>query len=676
MSFLRTSQFSIVPALATWIWVLAPLGATAQTGYRIQERDTLLISVANQPDLSQKYVVGIDGAVTLPLVGRVPVVGQTAQEAAADLQRRLAQYLRAPRVSVEIERMKRVFVFGEIKSPGTYPLTEHMTLLEALVQAGYTGPSEVIVVRPALPGIPAPLDGSAGSEVIRISMADLERDLTGGDLSRNVLLKDADTVFVPRADPGRVFVSGEVRKPGAYPVAEGTTVLQVLTLAGGATAAAALKRVRIARLVDGELRAVRVSRDDVVRGGDTVTVPESVLFPFVLARAMQSASAQGLKLRIGDSLLVTPAFALRQLGIDRNPLNRSEFDGGGEINPDFTAAFGPAVDVLFDLSYLRLRTGATVDFNYFSRHASERSVNRTLDIGAEVVPVAPVTFFGGWRQTHTRERYSAEVDPRAWRLDETRGAGARVNLSQRFSVELAGEDRENGLEDQLVYRGVNLRDTLTEQVRSATATVRYALTPLTTLALMGGVARHRFPFYAAKNADASEVSVGVSFKPFALVSGEAGAGYLRYLAFDPSARDFRGVTASAELEVAITERTILGVSGGRNVGNSFQPQFPYAVIEGYGGSIRRILSRRFDVLFEGSREVYRYEPSLAGQQRTLPEAVRAYSAQLGVHLGSGARLAFGAVQAKRLAPASPDREYEGLRFGMDFTYGIFQVRGR
>jgi protein involved in polysaccharide export with SLBB domain len=57
-------------------------------------------------------------------------------------------------------------------------------------------------------------------------------------------------------------------------VPEGTTVLQALTLAGGPTPDAALGRVRILRVVDGNQRSFDAELDDIVQPRDTILVPE------------------------------------------------------------------------------------------------------------------------------------------------------------------------------------------------------------------------------------------------------------------------------------------------------------------------------------------------------------------------------------------------------------------
>lgn len=269
----------LAPLLAAVVWLAVPGGGGAAQGddYALRPEDTVVVTVADQPDLSNKYTVDQAGNVLFPLVGKLPAAGLTASALTEELTRRLGEFLTEPEVSVEIERTKRVFVFGGVTSPGMYELTANMTLIELLARAGYGGASEALIIRskdaltPALPGPPGASDEA---DVIRVNLREFERDLEAGRLSRNVILEEGDTIFVPRFDPNRVYVSGQVRTPGAYSVPEGTTVLQALTLAGGPTPDAALGRVRILRVVDGNQRSFDAELDDIVQPRDTILVPE------------------------------------------------------------------------------------------------------------------------------------------------------------------------------------------------------------------------------------------------------------------------------------------------------------------------------------------------------------------------------------------------------------------
>lgn len=249
--------------------------ASAQSDYQLRLEDTINITVVNQPDLSKQYVVDENGNLRLPLIGQLQVVGLTATELAAELHRRLEEFYTNPQVRVDVERTLRVFLFGGVGAPGMYELTANMTLIELLARAGTGtgGASEALIIRRKGALTPIHPD-DAGADVIRVNMREFEKDLESGTLSRNIVLEEGDTIFIPRVDPNRIYISGEVRSPGTFSVPEGTTVLQALTLAGGPTPGAALNRIDIMRLVDGSQEKLDAELEDIVQPGDTILVPE------------------------------------------------------------------------------------------------------------------------------------------------------------------------------------------------------------------------------------------------------------------------------------------------------------------------------------------------------------------------------------------------------------------
>jgi len=251
--------------------------AQSASDYVIGPQDVLLIQVFDQPDLGGKYTVETDGTFTFPLVGRVKAGALTLRGFERELKSRLADgYFKNPQITVAVEqyRSQRVFVMGEVRQPGPVALTGGMTLIEALARAGSTLPTssgEVSIVRGAQNGSeggPSLPDQDAGSEVFRASI----RDLESGSLSKNIELRDGDTIFVPRAE--LVYVFGEVKNPGGYAVQKNTTVLQALSLAGGVNEHAAMNRIQVTRIVKGAKTDVKVKLTDVVRPEDTIVVPQ------------------------------------------------------------------------------------------------------------------------------------------------------------------------------------------------------------------------------------------------------------------------------------------------------------------------------------------------------------------------------------------------------------------
>lgn len=264
---------------AAFLTVFAVVGlshGTAQsTDYVVGPQDILTITIWDQPDLSGKFGVDGDGTFSFPLIGRVKAGGLTLQAVEKELKKRLADgYFKNPQLSVAVEqyRSQRIFIVGEVRQPGTYPLTGDMTLIEAFARAGSAtanASGQAVIVRstagksqPTLPG------DQVGSEILHVSLKELET----GSLSNNVALRDGDTIFVPRA--GTVYLFGEVKNPGAYPIQKDTTVLQALSLAGGVAERGSTSRIRIVRLVNGAKKELNAKLTDVVQPGDTIVVLE------------------------------------------------------------------------------------------------------------------------------------------------------------------------------------------------------------------------------------------------------------------------------------------------------------------------------------------------------------------------------------------------------------------
>jgi polysaccharide export outer membrane protein len=258
------------------LFALSLSAAQAPTNYLIGPQDVLTITSFDQQDLTGKYPVDADGTFTFPWIGRVKAGGLTLRELEAELKRLLKDgFFNDPQLAVGVETYKsqKIHIVGEVRNPGTYPLTGDMSLIEAVARAGSTLPTasgEALIVRlksgsatagPVLPNM----------ENTDVTTIDL-KELQSGALSQNIALRDGDTIFVPRAES--VYVFGQVKNPGAYPVQRNTTVLQALSLAGGVNERGATGRIKIVRIEKGKTLEIRVKLTDIVRPGDTIMVPE------------------------------------------------------------------------------------------------------------------------------------------------------------------------------------------------------------------------------------------------------------------------------------------------------------------------------------------------------------------------------------------------------------------
>jgi polysaccharide export outer membrane protein len=108
--------------------------------YIIGADDTLHISVWKEPELSETLPVRPDGKISMPLLNDVTAAGLTPLQLKDSITEKLKKYVADPRVTIVVTGMnsRRVFVTGEVNHTGPMNLLPHMTMLQALAQAGFT----------------------------------------------------------------------------------------------------------------------------------------------------------------------------------------------------------------------------------------------------------------------------------------------------------------------------------------------------------------------------------------------------------------------------------------------------------------------------------------------------------------------------------------------------------
>lgn len=133
------------PARAQDSQPAAAVGDSAVQGartldYRLGSGDKLRVIVFGEEDLSGEFDVTGSGMVSLPLIGQVRAQGLTVDEFENAIRTSLMNgYLKNPRVSVEVLNYRPFYIIGEVNSPGQYPYTSGMTVLNAVaVAGGYT----------------------------------------------------------------------------------------------------------------------------------------------------------------------------------------------------------------------------------------------------------------------------------------------------------------------------------------------------------------------------------------------------------------------------------------------------------------------------------------------------------------------------------------------------------
>jgi polysaccharide export outer membrane protein len=199
----------------------------------IGANDLVAVSVYDAPELTRTVRVSTDGFIRLPMLKqRVKTQGLMPSDLELAIAKALQdeQIIVDPFVTVNVAEYNShpISVAGAVKLPLTFQATGPVTLLEAITRAGGLAPEagpEILVTR-TQPG----LDGTSSALVQRILVKGL---INAADPALNIVLNGGEEIRVPES--GKVYVIGNVKMPGAYPVGDGTesTVLQMLALSQG-----------------------------------------------------------------------------------------------------------------------------------------------------------------------------------------------------------------------------------------------------------------------------------------------------------------------------------------------------------------------------------------------------------------------------------------------------------
>lgn len=168
--------------------------------YLIQPGDVLNIRSIDGPEFHGQSInvrVSAKGTVKFPYIGDIFVAGLAEDQLAEKMEQALKKYFASPQIYVFVTRhakevimLGKYDVFGEVRSPGKYQLTENLTVADAVLLAGgfteYANQNAVRVVRE--------VDGKRTSIRVRVG-----RIYKTGDRERDVLLQEGDVVIVPES---------------------------------------------------------------------------------------------------------------------------------------------------------------------------------------------------------------------------------------------------------------------------------------------------------------------------------------------------------------------------------------------------------------------------------------------------------------------------------------------
>jgi polysaccharide biosynthesis/export protein len=219
-----------------------PVAARDQSAIAIGPGDLLDLTVFDVPELVLKVRVDVNGCVSLAFLGDLRVAGMTVGNAQRLIARELIerQLVKEPQVAIFIEEFatQGITVYGEVNTPGIYPLMGPHHLYDVISAAGGLTLKSGRTVTVLHAG-----ERDHPEVVVLANENAYENPLEYA----NVAIYPGDTIVVSKA--GMVYVLGEVNKPGAFLMEDNTSisVLKATALAGGTTKLASLKDSMILR---------------------------------------------------------------------------------------------------------------------------------------------------------------------------------------------------------------------------------------------------------------------------------------------------------------------------------------------------------------------------------------------------------------------------------------------
>jgi polysaccharide export outer membrane protein len=152
--------------------------------------DIFEVRVYGEKDLSDVYRVSDAGTISFPLAGTIYVNKLDSTEVIAKLTTRLGKYLKSPQVSVFIKEFqsKKVYVFGQVRKPGTFSYQDGMNIIQAITLAGGLQP----LANPNATYINRVVNGA--EQRIKVAIQDI-----GQGEAPNIYLKPGDIVYVPES---------------------------------------------------------------------------------------------------------------------------------------------------------------------------------------------------------------------------------------------------------------------------------------------------------------------------------------------------------------------------------------------------------------------------------------------------------------------------------------------
>lgn len=212
--------------------------------YRLRVGDILQLAIYGEPESYESIAIDPSGNLSYLFAHDVKAVGKTVKEFREELQEKLRQYYRQPILLVTPQQYVPQFytILGEVNIPGVKEIHGNSSLIKAFAEAGgfttriYRDQTMYVV------DFDHCFLARKGECILKIDF----EDLVNGDFTQNVKLEPEDFIYIASNEKQRVFVLGEVARPGTYDYFGTMSLVEAISIAGGLTADAS-SRVSVVR---------------------------------------------------------------------------------------------------------------------------------------------------------------------------------------------------------------------------------------------------------------------------------------------------------------------------------------------------------------------------------------------------------------------------------------------